>query len=161
MTLRERFSDSLKEAMKARDQKRVSTLRMVMAALKDRDIANRSEESRAGIGDEEILSLLAKLIKQREESASVYESGGRPELAAGERAEIAIIREFQPRQLTEDETRAAARAVVTELGAGAMKEMGSVMAVLKERHAGQMDFAMAGGIVRQLLAGPAGSTHRN
>jgi hypothetical protein len=161
MTLRERFNDSLKEAMKARDQKRVSTLRMVMAALKDRDIANRTEESRAGIGDDEILSLLAKLIKQREESASVYEGGGRPELAAGERAEIAIIREFQPRQLTEEETRAAAGAVISELGAGTVKDMGPVMAALKERYAGQMDFAKAGAIVRQLLAGPTGATHRN
>jgi uncharacterized protein len=161
MNLRERFNESLKEAMKARDQRRVSTLRMVMAALKDRDIANRSEESRAGIGNDDILSLLAKLIKQREESASVYESGGRPELAAAERAEIAIIREFQPRQMTQEETLAAAGAVVAQLGAGTIKEMGPVMAVLKERYAGQMDFARAGAIVRELLAGSAGSTHRN
>ncbi|HEX4081312.1 MAG TPA: GatB/YqeY domain-containing protein [Rhizomicrobium sp.] len=160
MNLRERFNESLKDAMKARDQKRVSTLRMVMAALKDRDIANRSEESRAGIGNDEVLSLLAKLIRQREESASAYESGGRPELAAAERTEIAIIREFQPRQMTEEEMRVAAGSVVAELGAGTVKEMGPVMAALKERYAGQMDFARAGGIVRQLLAGPAGSTHK-
>ena len=96
MELRERLNDSLKSAMKARDQKRVSTLRLVLAGLKDRDIANRSEESRAGIGDDEIFSLLAKMIRQREESASMYESGGRPELAAAEREEIAIIGEFLP-----------------------------------------------------------------
>ena len=161
MTLRERFNESLKEAMKARDPRRVSTLRMVMAALKDRDIANRSEESRAGIAEDEILSLLAKLIKQREESACVYESGGRPELAAGERAEIEIIREFQPRQMTEQEMRAAAGAVIAELGADTVKDMGPVMAALKERYAGQMDFGRAGTIVRQLLVGPAGATHRN
>ena len=153
MSLRERFSEQLKEAMKARDQKRVSTLRLVLAALKERDIANRSEESRQGISDDEILSLLAKMIKQREESASMYESGGRPELAAGEREEIAIIREFQPKQMSEEETRIAARAVSAELGASAMKDMGRVMAALKERYAGQMDFAKAGAAVKDALSG--------
>ena len=153
MSLRERFSEQLKEAMKARDQKRVSTLRLVLAALKERDIANRSEESRQGISDDEILSLLPKMIKQREESASMYESGGRPELAAGEREEIAIIREFQPKQMSDEETRIAARAVSAELGASAMKDMGRVMAALKERYAGQMDFAKAGAAVKDALSG--------
>jgi uncharacterized protein YqeY len=152
MELRERLNDSLKSAMKARDQKRVSTLRLMLAGLKDRDIANRSEESRAGIGEDEIFSLLAKMIRQREESASMYESGGRPELAAAEREEIAIIGEFLPRQMSEEETGVAARAVVAELGAGSMKDMGKVMAVLKGRYAGQMDLGKAGVVVRQLLA---------
>lgn len=152
MALRDRLNENLKEAMKARNQKRVSTLRLVLAALKERDIANRSEESRAGIADEDILTLLAKMIRQREESASVYESGGRPELAAGERDEIAIIREFLPRQMGEDEMRAAAKAAIAETGAALPKDMGRVMAALKQRHAGQMDFGRAGGIVKDLLA---------
>src|SRR5579863_6210618 len=115
MPLREKFNDALKEAMKARNPRRISTLRMMLAALKDRDIANRSAENREGVGDTEILSLLAKMIKQREESADAFENGGRPELAAGEREEIAIIREFQPRQLSDEETRVAAGSTVAEL----------------------------------------------
>lgn len=150
--LRVRFNESLKEAMKARNQKRVSTLRLMLAALKERDIASRTEESRAGIGDDEILSLLAKMIRQREESAAMYESGGRPELAASEREEIAIIREFLPRQMSEEETRAAVLAVTDELGARSMKDMGRIMAALKERYAGQMDFGKAGAAVKGLLS---------
>ena len=152
MTLRERLNENLKEAMKARDQKRVSTLRLVLAALKERDIANRTEESRAGIADDDILTLLAKMIRQREESASLYESGGRPELAAAEREEIAIIREFLPRQMGEEEMRAAAETVIAETAAALPKDMGRVMAALKQRYAGQMDFGRAGGIVKDLLA---------
>jgi uncharacterized protein YqeY len=142
----------LKEAMKAREQKRVSTLRLVLAALKERDIANRTEENRAGVADDDILTLLSKMIRQREESASVYESGGRPELAAGEREEIAIIREYLPRQMSEEEMRGAAESAIAETGAAAPKDMGRVMAQLKQRHAGQMDFGRAGGIVKDLLA---------
>jgi uncharacterized protein YqeY len=153
MGLREEINESLKNAMKARDQKRVSTLRLMLAGVKDRDIANRSEERREGIGEDEILSLLAKMIRQREESASAYEGGGRPELAAAEKEEIAIIREFLPRQMSESEAEAAVKSVIAELGAGSMKDMGKVMAALKERYAGQMDFGKAGGVVRQLLAG--------
>ena len=152
MTLRERLNENLKEAMKARDQKRVSTLRLVLAALKERDIANRTEESRAGIADDDILTLLAKMIRQREGSASVYESGGRPELAAAEREEIAIIREFLPRQMGDEEMRAAAETAIAETGAALPKDMGRVMAALKQRYAGQMDFGRAGGIVKDLLA---------
>ena len=152
MSLRERFTDSLKEAMKAREPRRVSTLRLMLAALKDRDIANRSEESREGVSDDEILSLLAKMIKQREESAETYEKGGRPELAAAEREEIVIIREFMPRQMTEDEAKAAVKAIVAEAGAASMKDMGKVMAALKEKYAGQMDFGKAGAIVKTTLA---------
>jgi uncharacterized protein YqeY len=151
MMLRERFNAGLRDAMKARHQKRVSTLRMVLAALKDRDIANRSVDSREGVSDEEILAMLARMIRQREESAAAFENGGRPELAAAEREEIAIIREFQPRQMTVEETSAAARAAVAELGATSLKDMGRIMAVLKERYAGQMDFGNAGGAVKELL----------
>ena len=153
MGLRERFNEAMKDAMKARQAKRVSTLRLVMAALKDRDIANRSEESRAGIGDDEILSLLAKMIKQREESAETYDKGGRPELAAGEREEIAIIREFMPRPLSDEEARAAAQGAIAETGAASVKDMGKVMAALKERYSGQMDFGKAGAMVKSLLSG--------
>jgi uncharacterized protein len=152
MSLRERFSQALKDAMRARDQKRVSTLRLMLAALKDRDIANRSEATREGIGDEEILSLLAKMIKQREESAAAYEGGGRPELAASERAEIAIIREFQPAQLSESDTRSAIAAAIEQTGASSPKDMGKIMAALKARHAGRMDFSKAAVVVKDLLA---------
>jgi uncharacterized protein YqeY len=153
MALRERFSEELKEAMRAKDAKRVSTLRMVLAALKDRDIAARTETSREGVPNEDVLTLLAKMIKQREESAAAFESGGRPELAAGEREEIAIIRAFMPQQMSAEESRGAAQAVIAELGATSMKDMGKVMAALKERYAGQMDFARASATVKALLSG--------
>jgi uncharacterized protein YqeY len=154
MGLREEFNTALKEAMKAKAQRRVSTLRLMLAALKDRDIANRTEESKAGIGDDEIRLLLAKMIKQREESAATYDSGGRPELAAAEREEITIIQEFLPKQMSDAEVAAAAKAVIAELGATSMKDMGKVIATLKERHAGQMDFAKASGVVKGLLTPP-------
>src|SRR5579863_3749930 len=115
MSLRVKLNDAMKEAMKAKDAKRLGTLRLVLAALKDRDIAARTETSRDLLGDDEILSLLAKMIKQRDESAAVYVQGGRPELADNERAEIAIIREFMPRQMDEAEAKAAIAAVVAEL----------------------------------------------
>jgi uncharacterized protein len=153
MALRERLNDRLKDSMRAKDQKRVSTLRMVLAALKDKDIAARTETSREGVPDEEVLSLLAKMIKQREESAAAFESGGRPELAASEREEIGIIREFMPQQMSAEDSRSAAQAVIAELGAGSMKDMGKVMAALKERYAGRMDFAKASGTVKELLSG--------
>jgi hypothetical protein len=153
MGLREQFNDQIKEAMKAKDAKRLSTLRMVTAALKDRDIAARTETSRDLLGDDDILTLLAKMIKQREESAAAYDTGNRPELAAGEREEIAIIRSFMPAQMTEEDTKAAAQAVIMETGASAMKDMGKVMATMKERFAGQMDFAKASAMVKELLSG--------
>lgn len=152
MGLREQFQEALKDAMRARDQKRVSTLRMMLASLKERDIANRSEASREGVGDGEILSLLAKMIKQREESVAAFEAGGRPELAASEREEIAIIREFQPAQMSESETRSAAAAAIGEAGASAPRDMGKVMAMLKERYGGRMDFSKAAVVVKDLLA---------
>jgi len=154
MGLRDRFNEQLKEAMKAKDAKRVSTLRMVNAALKDKDIAARTETSREGISDDDVLGLLAKMIKQREESADAFDKGGRPELAANERDEIAIIREFMPKQMSPEDARAAAQAIIAEAGAASMKDMGKVMAVLKERYAGQMDFAKASGMVKDLLSAP-------
>lgn len=151
MALREQFNEQMKAAMRAKDQRRLSTVRLINAALKDRDIANRTETSREGIGEDEILSLLAKMIKQREDSAEQYEKGNRPELAAAEREEIAIIREFMPKQMDADEAKAAAVSVIAELGASSVKDMGKVMAALKERYAGQMDFAKASATVRELL----------
>ena len=154
MVLRERFSTELKEAMKARDQKRLSTLRLILAALKERDIANRSEESREGVRDDDILVLLAKMVKQREESALAYEGGGRPELAKAERDEIEIIRGFMPKQMSAEETKAAIATTIADSGATSMKDMGKVMAALKERFAGQMDFAKASGAVKEALSAP-------
>jgi uncharacterized protein YqeY len=151
MGLREQFNDSLKEAMKAKDQKRVGTLRLVLAALKERDIANRSEESRAGISDDDILGLLAKMIKQREDSIAAYEAGNRPELAKAEREEIDIIRNYMPRQMGADEMKAAIAKVIAETGAAQMKDMGKVMGALKERFAGQMDFGKASAAVKEAL----------
>jgi hypothetical protein len=140
--------------MKAKDTRRLSTLRLMLAALKDRDIAARTETSRELLGDDEILLLLAKMVKQREESVTAYDAGNRPELAASEREEIAIIRSFMPKQMSADETKDAASAVIAETGAVAMKDMGKVIAVLKERYAGQMDFAKASATVKELLSAP-------
>ncbi len=153
MGLRDQLSNAVKEAMKARDQKRLGTLRLVQAAIKDKDIAGRTEESREGISDEEILALFGKLIKSREDSIALYDKGGRPELAENERAEIAVIREFMPRQLDEAETKAAIAAVVAETGAASLKDMGKVMAALKERYTGTMDFGKAGALVKAQLGG--------
>src|SRR5579872_2857697 len=154
MSLRERFNTELKEAMKAREQKRLATLRLILAGLKERDIANRSESSREGISEEEILSLLAKMVKQREESAAAYDAGGRPELASSERDEIDIIRRFMPQQLSVDEMKAAIEGVVADTGATSIKDMGKVMGLLKERYSGQMDFAKAGASVKEVLNKP-------
>jgi uncharacterized protein YqeY len=151
MSVREKLTDAMKEAMKAKDAKRLATIRMMMAALKDKDIAARSETSRDLLGDDEILSLLAKMIKQREESAAVYLQGGRPELAENEQAEIVVIRTFMPKQMDADDAKAAIAAVVVELGATSVKDMGKVMGKLKERYAGQMDFGKASGQVKDAL----------
>jgi uncharacterized protein YqeY len=152
MPLRERFNEQMKEAMRAKDTRRLSTVRMIMAAVKDRDIAARTEASREGVPDEDILTLLAKMIKQREESAATYDTGNRPELAAAEREEIAIIREFMPKQLSDEETREAAKDAISETGAASVKDMGKVMGALKARYSGQMDFAKAGAVVKELLS---------
>ena len=154
MGLRDQLNAALKEAMKARHQKRTGVLRLVLAALRDKDIAGRSEQSRAGISDDEILQLLAKLIKSREDAIALYEKGGRPELAAAERDEIAVIREFMPRQMDEAETQAAVAAAIAATGAASLKDMGRVMAILKERHAGRLDFTKAGAVAKALLSPP-------
>ena len=153
MALRDQFTAALKEAMKAKEARRVSTLRMILAGVKDCDIAARTETNREGVADDELLSLLAKMIKQREESAETYDKGGRPELARQEREEIGIIREFMPKQMGAEEMQAVIAAVIGEVGAASMKDMGKVMAVMKERYAGQMDFARASAAVKGLLSG--------
>lgn len=153
MGLRDQLNTAVKEAMKARDQKRLATLRLIQANIKDKDIAGRTEESREGISDDEILALFGKLIKSREDSIALYEKGGRAELAEAEKAEIAILREFMPRQLDETETRAAIAAVVAETGAASLKDMGKVMAALKERYTGTMDFGKAGALIKAQLSG--------
>ena len=149
--MRERLSDALKTAMKAKDARRVSTLRLVQAAVKDRDIANRGTGKEAA-SDDEVLQILAKMVKQREESAKIYDDAGRPELATHEREEIAIIAEFQPEQLSEEKTREIIASVIAETGATGLRDMGKSMAVLKERYAGQMDFARASSILKELLS---------
>ena len=150
--MQERFTEALKEAVKSQDKIRVSTLRLITAAIKDRDIAARSADSGDGVTDEQILEILAKMVKQRQEAASTYEEAGRLELAEQERAEIVIIEEFLPQQLSEDEVSAAVAAAIAELGAGSLKDMGKVMACLKGKYAGQMDFGKASALVKQKLA---------
>jgi len=146
MALRERLSESMKAAMKAKEVKRLSTVRLMLDAVQKQDIASRETTS-----DDDALVVLAKMIKQREESATAYDAGGRPELAAGEREEITIIREFMPRQLSADELREAVKEAIATVAAGSMKDMGKVMAALKERYAGQMDFAKASAQVKEFL----------
>jgi uncharacterized protein YqeY len=150
--LRESFTERLKEAMRAKDTRTVSTVRMMMAALKDRDIAARGAGNPAGITDADILRLLQAMVKQRRESIALYEQGNRPELAAQEEQEIAIIESFLPKQMSEDEIAAPARAAIAETGAAGIRDMGKVMAVLRERHAGVIDMARAGAVVKRLLS---------
>ena len=151
--MREELGAAVKAAMKAGDKERLSTLRMMSAAVKDKDIAVRYEGRPDGASDGEIVEVFAKLVKSREDSARLYEEGGRPELAAKERAEIAVIREFMPRQMDEAEAKAAIAALVAELGAAGPKDMGRVMAALKERFTGKMDFSKASALVKGALAG--------
>jgi len=153
MALRDQLNTAVKDAMKAREQKRLGTLRLIQAAIKDKDIAGRTEESRAGISDDEILALFGKLIKSREDSIALYEKGARPELAQAEKDEIAVIREFMPRQLDETETKAAVAAIIAETGATSLKDMGKVMAALKERYTGTMDFGKVGALLKAQLGG--------
>ncbi|MDK4731119.1 GatB/YqeY domain-containing protein [Rhizobium sp. CNPSo 3490] len=150
--LRDQLATQLKEAMKAKDSERLSTVRLIQAAIKDRDIANRGT-GKEQASDDEILQILAKMVKQRDESAKIYEENSRPELAAKERAEIAVIQDFMPKQLSEGEVRANISAIIIETGASGVKDMGKVMASLKERYAGQMDFAKASATVKELLNG--------
>lgn len=151
--LRERLSTALKDAMKARDAARISTLRLINAAIKDRDIAVRSEARSEGVSDEEILSVLTRMVRQRQESARAYEEGGRLELAERELAEIGVIEEYLPRQMTEEEQEQAVGQAIAEIGAAGVRDMGRVMALLKQRHAGQMDFTAASAQVKAWLCG--------
>lgn len=146
--LRERFSADLKEAIKAKESNRVSTLRLITAAIKDRDIAVRSQGDFDGVSDEDILGVLARMIKQRQESARAYEEGGRLDLAAQEEAEIVIIRQYLPRPLTDAETREAIAQAIADTGAASIRDMGKVMAELKARHTGRMDFASASAAIK-------------
>lgn len=151
--LRTRLSERLNKAIKARQKRRVSTLRLILAAIKDRDVASRGDGRGETVDDEEILSLLHKMIKQRRESIGHFEVGGRLELAEQEQDEIDIILEFLPEQMSHEDVVAAATAVVEEVEAKGLKDMGRTMATLKERFAGRMDFSAAAGVVKQLLAG--------
>lgn len=150
--LREQLADALKAAMKARDPVTVSTVRLIVAALKDRDIAARGHGTDEGLGDDEILQMLTTMVRQRRESIALYEQGKRDDLATREAAEIAVIERFLPRQLDDAETAAAIDRVIDELGASNLKDMGRTMGALKEKYAGQMDFAKASGLVKQRLA---------
>ena len=149
--LRTRLSDALKTAMKGKDAPTVSTLRLIMAALKDRDIAARGKGNKDGIPEEEILGLLQSMIKQRRDSIALYEKGGRMELAQQEAEEIALIEEYLPQQMSDDDIAAAIDAVIEDAGAATLKDMGKVMAGLKEKHAGSMDFSMASAMVKERL----------
>jgi len=151
--LRTRLNEALKEAMRAKDQRAIATLRLILAALKDRDIAARGRGVTDGIDDAEILSMLQTMVKQRRESIVLYEQGGRLELAQQEQEEIVVIEAFMPKQLDEAETRTAVASLIQEIGATGIKDMGRVMAELRTRYAGQMDFAKASGLVKEKLAG--------
>ncbi len=148
--MRETIAQALKDALKSKDKLRTGTLRLVNAAIQDRDIANRGA-GKDPVNDDEILQILTKMVKQREESAKAFEDGNRPELAAQERAEIAIVKEYLPVQMSEDEVRKAAADAVAETGAEGLRDMGRVMAVLKERYPGRLDFGRASAIVKELL----------
>jgi uncharacterized protein YqeY len=148
--LRDQLAAALKDAMKSKNAERLSTVRLIQAAIKDRDIANRGT-GKEEAGDDEILQILAKMVKQRDESAKIYEENARPELAAKERAEIGVLQDFLPKQLSDAEVRTNIAAIIAEIGAAGPKDMGKVMAVLKERYAGQMDFSKASGAVKEQL----------
>lgn len=148
--MRATLAEALKTALKAGDKRRTSTLRLIQAAIQDRDIAQRGAGKDA-VTDDEILQILTKMVKQRQESAKAFEDGNRLELAAQERDESAIISEFLPKQMSEDEVREAAKAAIAEVGAEGLRDMGRAMAVLKERYPGQMDFGKASGIIKELL----------
>ncbi|HEX2554153.1 MAG TPA: GatB/YqeY domain-containing protein [Microvirga sp.] len=148
--MRERFTTELKDAMKAGDKRKLGTIRLIQAALKDKDIEARG----AGKGqatDEEILALLQKMIKQRQESMAIYDQNGRPELAQQEREEAEVIASYLPKQMDEAETRAAIEAAIRDTGAASMKDMGKVVGALRGQYAGRMDFARASALVKELL----------
>ena len=152
MTPRDKINASLKDAMKAKEADRLSTLRLINAAIKDRDIAARGEGEEGLVPDEVVLAILGKMVKQRQESARAYDEAGRLELAEKERAEIAVIEEFLPRQLSEAEVEKAVNEAIAETDAGSIRDMGRVMAALKGRYAGRMDFGRIGPLVRERLS---------
>lgn len=149
--LRERFTQEMKDAMKSGDKARLATIRMVQAALKDRDIEARGQGKE--VGEEDILALLQKMVKSRQESVAMYVQGGREDLAAQERGEIEVIQSFLPKQMGDDEVQAAIKAAIAETGAGSMKDMGKVVAALKAKYTGQMDFGKASAAVKAALNG--------
>ena len=150
--LRDAINNAVKDAMKAKDERKLSTLRMVNSSLKNADIDARGQ-GKPPLSDEDLLGLLQKMIKQRQESVALYDKGGRPELAAAEREEIAVISAYLPKQMSDDEVNAAIAAIVAETGAAGMKDMGKVIAALKAKYAGQMDFSKASGLVKAALTG--------
>jgi len=149
--IRERIAEETKAAMKAHDAPRLSVLRMVSSSIKNADIEARGSGKGEAISEDALLSLFQKLIKQRQESAEMYDKGGRPELAATERGEIAVIQSFMPQQMSDDDVAVAIDDAIRESGAATIKDMGKVMALLKQRYAGRMDFAAAGAAVRGKL----------
>lgn len=151
--IRDQLPDAYKTALKEKDERAVSTLRLIMAALKDRDIAARSKGNAEGISDDEILQMLQTMVKQRRESISMYEKGGRLELAEQEGEEITIIQRFLPEQLDAAATEEAVDKTIADLGATGLKDMGAVMGALRDNYAGQMDFGRASGIVKARLGG--------
>ena len=150
--LRDKINDAMKAALKAQDKLRLSTLRLVNAAIKNADIEARTA-AKTALGDEDLLGLLQKMIKQRQESVELYEKGGRKELADQERAEIEIIKGFLPAQMSDAEAKTAIAAIVKSTGAQGIKDMGKVMAALKQAYAGKMDFGQASGLVKAALSG--------
>ena len=151
--LRDQLNEALKEAMRARDMGAVGTIRLILAKLKEVDIAQRTEANREGVGDDRILSMLQGMIKQRNESIQLYEKGNRADLADKEKAEIVVIQRFLPKQMDEAAVEAAVKDAVMAAGATSIKDMGGVMAALKAKYAGQMDFAKASAVVKKVLAG--------
>ena len=151
-SLRERFMPDMKEAMKAGEKEKVAAVRLIIAALKEKDIEARGA-GKGEASDDEILAMLQKMIKQRQESISIYEANGRPELAAGEKAEVAVISSYLPKQMEEAEVKAAIEEVIAEIGAAGIKDMGKVIAALRGAYAGQMDFAKVSPMVKSLLGG--------
>ena len=149
--MRSQIKEALTTAMKAKDSARVSTLRLIMAALKDRDIAARTEGKPDGIADEDIIGMLGTMIRQRRDSVKMFREGNREELALKEEAEISVIEEFLPRQMDDSEIEVACKGAIAETGAEGIKDMGRVMGEIKSRHAGQMDFGKASAKVKELL----------
>jgi len=152
MDLRTRINAALKEAMKSNDAPRRSTLRLINAAIKDKDIALRADADSEGVGEAEVLAILGKMVKQRQESARIYEEGGRLDLAERETAEIGVIEDFLPRPLSDDEVAAAVDKAIAAVDAGSIRDMGRVMGALKSEYTGRMDFGRVGPMVKERLA---------